>query len=38
MFRSTTDEEIPLLEERLACLREAGKVLYQVSLLAWLCC
>lgn len=30
VFRSTTDEEIPLLEERLACLREAGQVLYEV--------
>ncbi|KAM7219768.1 Protein of unknown function (DUF2419) domain containing protein [Rhypophila decipiens] len=29
VFRSTTDEEIPLLEERLVCLREAGTVLYQ---------
>lgn len=33
VFRSTTDEEIPLLEERLACLQEAGRVLYEVSLL-----
>lgn len=32
VFRSTTDEEIPLLEERLACLREAGQVLYEVRL------
>lgn len=32
VFRSTTEEEIPLLEERLACLREAGKVLYEVML------
>lgn len=32
VFRSTTDEEIPQLEERLACLREAGKVLYEVRL------
>ena len=30
VFRSTTEEEIPLLEERLACLREAGTVLYEV--------
>lgn len=30
VFRSCTDEEMPLLEERLACLREAGTVLYQV--------
>ncbi|KAI1337663.1 hypothetical protein F5Y15DRAFT_150504 [Xylariaceae sp. FL0016] len=29
IFRSTTDEEIPLLEDRLACLREAGRVLYE---------
>ncbi|KAK3314513.1 hypothetical protein B0H66DRAFT_563073 [Apodospora peruviana] len=29
VFRSCTDEEMPLLEERLACLREAGTVLYQ---------
>lgn len=27
IFRSATDEEMPLLEERLACLREAGEVL-----------
>jgi hypothetical protein len=29
VFRSTTDEEIPLLKERLRCLREAGQVLYE---------
>ncbi|KAK4238924.1 hypothetical protein C8A03DRAFT_14651 [Achaetomium macrosporum] len=29
VFRSCTDEEIPLLHERLACLREAGRVLYE---------
>ncbi|KAK7948722.1 quinate dehydrogenase [Apiospora aurea] len=29
VFRSCTEEEIPLLEERLTCLREAGKVLYE---------
>ncbi|KAL2020537.1 hypothetical protein VTK56DRAFT_8337 [Thermocarpiscus australiensis] len=29
VFRSCTAEEIPLLEERLACLRAAGKVLYE---------
>ncbi|CAI4217207.1 unnamed protein product [Parascedosporium putredinis] len=30
VFRSTTtEEEIPMLEERLACLREAGQVLYE---------
>lgn len=37
VFRSTTDEEIPLLEERLGCLREAGKVLYEVMLTRFLC-
>lgn len=30
VFRSCTNEEMPLLPERLACLREAGKVLYEV--------
>jgi hypothetical protein len=30
VFRSCTDEEMPLLAERLACLREAGQVLYEV--------
>lgn len=29
VFRSCTEEEIPLLEERLACIREAGQVLYE---------
>ncbi|KAJ2892270.1 Queuosine salvage protein [Zalerion maritima] len=29
VFRSCTAEEMPLLEERLACLREAGQVLYE---------
>ncbi|KAH6695786.1 hypothetical protein F5X68DRAFT_227752 [Plectosphaerella plurivora] len=29
VFRSATDEEMPLLEERLECLREAGQVLYE---------
>ncbi len=33
VFRSCTDEEMPLLEERLACLREAGQVLYEVCIL-----
>ncbi|KAI9828148.1 MAG: hypothetical protein M1832_003675 [Thelocarpon impressellum] len=28
IFRSATDEQMPLLPERLACLREAGTVLY----------
>ncbi|KAH7320101.1 hypothetical protein B0I35DRAFT_228944 [Stachybotrys elegans] len=29
IFRSSTDEEMPLLQERLDCLREAGRVLYE---------
>lgn len=29
VFRSATDEEMPLLAERLDCLREAGRVLYE---------
>ncbi|KAK4141185.1 uncharacterized protein C8A04DRAFT_39317 [Dichotomopilus funicola] len=29
VFRCSTNEQMPLLEERLACLREAGKVLYE---------
>ncbi|KAJ1338658.1 putative Queuosine Q salvage protein family [Microdochium nivale] len=29
VFRSCTDEEMPLLRERLECLREAGQVLYE---------
>ncbi|KAI9872029.1 MAG: hypothetical protein M1830_002134 [Pleopsidium flavum] len=29
VFRSATDEEIPLFDERIACLREAGQVLYE---------
>jgi hypothetical protein len=28
VFRSCTDEQIPMLDERLACLREVGQVLY----------
>ncbi|KAK2627961.1 hypothetical protein QTJ16_002607 [Diplocarpon rosae] len=31
VFRSSTEEEIPLFKERLACLREAGQVLYEAS-------
>lgn len=31
VFRSCTDEEIPLLAARLTCLREAGQVLYEVG-------
>ncbi|WEW56878.1 hypothetical protein PRK78_002333 [Emydomyces testavorans] len=27
VFRSATDEEIPLLQERITCLREAGRIL-----------
>jgi hypothetical protein len=30
VFRSATDEQIPLFEERLECLREAGRVLDEV--------
>ena len=33
VFRSATDEQIPLLSERLENLREAGKVLYEVRIL-----
>jgi len=29
VFRSSTDEEIPLFQERMACLREAGQILYE---------
>jgi Potential Queuosine, Q, salvage protein family len=29
VFRSSTEEEIPMFLERLACLREAGQVLYE---------
>lgn len=32
VFRSETDEEIPLLEERFQCLREAGQVLEEVRI------
>ncbi len=31
VFRSTTEEKIPMCLERLACLREAGQILYEVS-------
>ena len=31
VFRSCTDEEMPLLEERLHCLRECAAVLYEVK-------
>ncbi|PMD35201.1 hypothetical protein L207DRAFT_516136 [Hyaloscypha variabilis F] len=29
VFRSSTEEEIPLLQERMTCLREAGQILYE---------
>ncbi|KAE8453513.1 hypothetical protein EG329_010374 [Mollisiaceae sp. DMI_Dod_QoI] len=29
VFRSATEEEIPLFQERMSCLREAGQVLYE---------
>ncbi|KAK9446046.1 hypothetical protein VB005_01160 [Metarhizium brunneum] len=29
IFRSSTEEEMPLLQERLNCLRESGRVLYE---------
>lgn len=32
VFRSSTEEEIPLLQERIDCLREAGRVLEAVGL------
>lgn len=31
VFRSATREKMPLLPERMACLREAGRVLYEVG-------
>ena len=30
VFRSATDEQIPLLDERISCLREAGEILQEV--------
>lgn len=30
VFRSATEEEIPMFQERMACLREAGNILYEV--------
>lgn len=30
VFRSATDEEMPMFNERVACLREAGQILYEV--------
>ncbi len=37
VFRSTTSEEIPLFNERMHCLREAGEILQKVAYtgLAW---
>lgn len=32
VFRSDSSARIPLLEERIACLREAGTVMYKVSI------
>lgn len=31
VFRSATDEQIPLLQDRIECLREAGEVLCKVA-------
>lgn len=30
IFRSATDEKMPMIKERLECLREAGQILYEV--------
>jgi hypothetical protein len=30
VFRSASEEEIPMFKERMACLREAGQILYEV--------
>ncbi|KAK2788849.1 hypothetical protein FQN53_003036 [Emmonsiellopsis sp. PD_33] len=38
VFRSATDEEIPLFQERMECLREAGKVLYDKYLCSFTTC
>lgn len=35
IFRSSTSEQMPMLEERIRCLREAGAVLRDVSLEDW---
>ena len=32
IFRSSTPESFPLLEDRIACLRQVGEILYEVSL------
>lgn len=34
VFRSATDEKIPMFAERMSCLREAGQVLYEASIAA----
>lgn len=31
-FRSATSEEMPLLDKRITCIREAGQVLVDVSI------
>jgi hypothetical protein len=31
VFRSATNEKMPMLTERMTCLREAGQILYEVS-------
>ncbi|OJD12227.1 hypothetical protein AJ78_07132 [Emergomyces pasteurianus Ep9510] len=38
VFRSATDEEIPMFQERVECLREAGKVLYDKYLCSFTTC
>ncbi|PGH04305.1 hypothetical protein AJ79_07153 [Helicocarpus griseus UAMH5409] len=38
VFRSATDEEIPMFQERVDCLREAGKVLYDKYLCSFTTC
>jgi hypothetical protein len=38
VFRSASEEEIPLLDERLQCLREAGRVLCSVGRCPWRIC
>jgi hypothetical protein len=32
IFRSATEEEMPMIKERLDCLQEASQVLYEVGL------
>ncbi|EEH34114.1 hypothetical protein PAAG_05163 [Paracoccidioides lutzii Pb01] len=38
VFRSATDEEIPLFQERLNCLREAGEILHDKYLCSFTTC